>query len=127
MNIVRNAIKYTPKGGKIKIGIRQTKGPSDDICFVEFICEDTGIGISQEFLPYICNSFSREDNEINNEIQSSGIGLNISKALLELMDGTIEIKSELGKGTTVITKQPHRYAKKTDIEKASTLIDNLRK
>ena len=127
MNIVRNAIKYTPKGGKIKIGIRQTKGPSDDICFVEFICEDTGIGISQEFLPYICNSFSREDNEINNEIQSSGIGLNISKTLLELMDGTIEIKSELGKGTTVITKQPHRYAKKTDIEKASTLIDNLRK
>ena len=127
MNIVRNAIKYTPRGGKIKIGIRQTKGPSDDICFVEFICEDTGIGISQEFLPYICNSFSREDNEINNEIQSSGIGLNISKALLELMDGTIEIKSELGKGTTVITKQPHRYAKKTDIEKASTLIDNLRK
>ncbi len=127
MNIVRNAIKYTPKDGKIKIGIRQTKGPSDDICFVEFICEDNGIGISQEFLPYICNSFSREDNEINNEIQSSGIGLNISKALLELMDGTIEIKSELGKGTTVITKQPHRYAKKTDIEKASTLIDNLRK
>ena len=127
MNIVRNALKYTPKGGKIKIGLRQTKGETDDICYVEFICEDSGIGISPEFLPYICNSFSREDNEINNEVQSSGIGLNISKTLLELMDGTIEFKSELGKGTTVITKQPHRYAKKTDVDNAATLVDNLRK
>ena len=126
MHIVRNAIKYTPSGGKIKIGIRQTKGKTNDTCFVEFICEDTGIGISPEFLPYMCQSFCREDNEINNEIQSSGIGLNISKALLELMDGTLEIKSELNKGTTVITKQPHRYAKKSDIENASTLVDNVR-
>ena len=93
---------------------------------MSFICEDTGIGISKEFLPYICKSFAREDNEINAEIQSSGLGLAISKNLLEAMGGTIEIKSEQGKGTTVITRQPHLYAKKEDLENASTLAGNVR-
>ena len=126
MNILTNAVKYTPRGGKIRFGLKQEKSALDNECLVSFICEDTGIGISPEFLPYICKSFAREDNEVNAAIPSAGLGLCISKNLLELMGGTIEIKSELGKGTTVIATQPHRYAKKEDVEKATTLANNVR-
>ncbi len=126
MNILMNAVKYTPRGGTIRFGLKQEKSEVENECFVSFICEDTGIGISPEFLPYICKSFAREDNEVNAEIPSAGLGLCISKNLLELMGGTIEIKSELGKGTTVISTQPHRYAKKEDVDKATTLANNVR-
>ena len=126
MNILLNSIKYTPKGGKIRFGLRQEKSDVEGECTVSFICEDSGIGISKEFLPYICKSFAREDNEVNTEIPSAGLGLSIAKTLLALMNGTIEIKSEIGKGTTVITTQPHRFAKKEDVEKASTLAGNVR-
>ena len=126
LNILMNAVKYTPRGGKIRFGLKQEKSALDNECLVSFICEDTGIGISPEFLPYICKSFAREDNQVNAEIPSAGLGLCISKNLLDLMGGTIEIKSELGKGTIVISTQPHRYAKKEDVDKAATLTNNVR-
>ena len=85
----------------------------------------SGIGISEEFLPYVCNNYSREDNEVNAVIPGSGLGLAIAKELLGLMNGTIEIKSELGKGTTVRTSQPHRFADKKDVKKAALLVDHL--
>ena len=126
MNILMNSIKFTQRGGKIRFGIKQTPGSTPNECNISFICEDTGIGISKEFLPYICKSFAREDNLINNTIPSAGLGLSITKALLSLMNGTIEIQSECGKGTTVVTSQPHRYAKKEDVEKSTTLANNVR-
>lgn len=126
LNILKNAIKYTPKGGTIKFGLKQFKGELENECKISFICEDTGIGISKEFLPYACKSFAREDNEVNAEIPSSGLGLCISKNLLELMHGTLDIKSELAKGTIVTSTQPHLYAKKGDVEKAATLANNVR-
>ena len=126
MNIVYNAIKYTPRGGKIKFGIRQIPDKAGKGCTIQFICEDTGIGMSEEFLRDACKDFTREENKINNEIPSSGLGLSIAKSLLSLMGGTIEITSKKGKGTIVKTSQPHIYAKKEDLEKESTLIENLR-
>lgn len=125
MNILQNAIKYTPAGGKIRYGIKQTAGENPDECIVSFICEDTGIGIAPEFLPFATKGFSREDNQINYDIPSAGLGLSIAQTLLYLMRGTLSIKSEIGKGTTVITEQPHRYAKKEDVEKASALFGNV--
>ena len=125
MNVLSNAVKYTPAGGKIRFGLKQTLGDKPDECLISFICEDTGIGISPEFIPYICKSFAREDNEVNAEVPSAGLGLSIAKNLLYLMNGTIAIKSELGVGTTVTTTQPHRYAKKEDVEKATSLSGNV--
>ena len=127
MNILQNAVKYTPEGGKIRFGLRQSKNILENECNVSFICEDSGIGVSPEFLPYICKSFAREDNEVNTEIPSAGLGLSIAKTLLYIMNGTIEFKSEPGKGTTVITDQPHLYARKEDVDKATTLAENLRR
>lgn len=126
INVLLNAIKYTPKGGKIRFGLKQTEGDLQNECIVTFVCEDSGIGISPEFIPYVCKSFAREDNEINREIPSAGLGLSIAKALLYLMNGTIDIKSAPGKGTTVAVAMPHIYAKKEDVEKASTLSGNVR-
>ena len=83
------------------------------------------IGISKEFFPFIFESFAREDNQINRENPSSGLGLNIAKKLLILMHGTIEITSEQGKGTKVHTSQPHRFCKKEDITKDNTLMSNI--
>ena len=126
MNIMHNALKYTPEGGLIRFGIKQLPGSSDDECFVQFVCEDTGIGISEEFMPRIYELFEREDNEINQKNPSSGLGLNISKNLLILMKGSIEISSKKGEGTVVKTIQPHRYADKNDIQNETTLFDNAR-
>ncbi|MBO4732580.1 MAG: EAL domain-containing protein [Spirochaetaceae bacterium] len=126
LNILQNALKYTPEGGKIRFGIKQSPGKDEKECIIDFICEDTGIGISKEFLPHIYENFAREENEVNAEIPSSGLGLNLVKALISLMNGTIEIKSEKGKGTTVRTSQPHRYANKNDIKNDTTLATNLK-
>ena len=125
LNIINNAVKYTMPGGKIRFGLVQSPGKNDQECMLDFICEDTGIGISEEFLPHIYESFAREDNDINAQIPSSGLGLNLAKALLSLMDGTIEIKSEKGKGTTVRTSQPHRYAKKSEVKTSTSLTENM--
>ena len=126
INVLLNAIKYTPKGGKIRFGLKQTEGDLQNECIITFFCEDSGIGISPEFIPYVCKNFAREDNEINREIPSAGLGLSIAEALLYLMNGTIDIKSAPGKGTTVAVAMPHIYAKKEDVEKASTLSGNVR-
>ncbi len=112
--ILFNAVKYTPVGGKVSFGMRQLPGNSADECIIEFTCKDTGIGISQEFLPKVYDRFSREENKLNDEIPSPGIGLTIAKNIIDLMNGTIEINSEPGKGTEVKVLSTHRFAKKED-------------
>ena len=126
MNIIYNAIKYTPAGGRVRFGLKQTPSDNPDECFIDFICEDTGIGISKKFLPYICRDFAREDNEINAQISGAGLGLSIAKSLLTLMNGTIEITSKKGKGTVVTTSQPHRFASKEEVTQDVYLATNVR-
>jgi len=126
LNIAMNAVKYTPVGGKIKLCLKQTPGKNENECFVDFICEDNGIGISKKFLPYVCKPFAREDNKINKEIPGSGLGLVIAKELLKLMDGTITITPKKGKGVIVRTSQPHRFCKKDEIDRETVLTQNVR-
>ena len=125
MNVLYNAIKYTPEGGTIRFGLQQIMDDLSDSCIIDFICEDNGIGIAPEFVPYICKNFAREDNEVNQEIPSAGLGLSITKGLLYLMNGTINVKSELGKGTTITVSIPHRCAEKKDVEKTTSLTGNV--
>jgi len=125
-NVVMNAIKYSPVGGKIRLGIKQRPGRTPEECIIDFICEDNGIGISKKFLPYVCKPFAREDNKINQEIPSAGLGLHITKKLLDLTGGSIEITPKKGKGLIVKTSQTHRLAKKSDIDKDTVLTQNVR-
>ena len=108
LNIVGNAIKYTPDGGAINIAFRELPGDSEDICTMETVVEDNGIGMSAEFLAHAYDSFSRERTSTVSGIQGTGLGLAIVKDLVDLMRGTISIESQQGKGTKVTIRLPHR-------------------
>lgn len=111
MNIVSNAVKYTDKGS-VNVTMTERPGKNDEYgCFVLSV-KDTGIGISEDFLPHIFESFTREKNATESSIIGTGLGLDITKKLIELMDGKIEVKSELGKGSEFICSVPFRIASK---------------
>jgi len=123
LNILQNAVKYTPAGGKIKFWLKQLPSKKKNECYVDFYCQDTGIGMSEEFIPYACKSFTREANEVNARIASSGLGLSLVQNLMLLMHGTIEIQSTKNKGTLVHISQPHRLAKQEDVANETTLME----
>ena len=104
-NVVSNAIKYTGSGGKIDAfaTIIEKQNKQYDLMIV---VQDTGVGMSKEFLPNIYDSFERERNKATYEIQGTGLGMGITKKLLDIMGGTIEIESELGIGTKVTIRIP---------------------
>ena len=112
-NILSNAYKYTPEGGKIRMVVREF--PSDREGYAMFRTEisDTGIGISQEYLPHLFEEFSREHTTTESKVKGTGLGMAIVKRLVEMMDGQIEVESELGKGTKFTVSLPHRIADKS--------------
>lgn len=100
INILSNAVKYTPAGGKIKLDLKEESIPgSPSRMRLIYIVEDTGIGMSPEFQDKMYMAFSREDEKVHNAIQGSGVGLAICKQMVDLMGGTIQCESALGKGT----------------------------
>lgn len=108
VNLMSNAIKYTDAGGTISFSleeIEREEGVSD----YKGIIQDTGIGISKEYLPHIFESFSRQRTSSESGVIGTGLGMPIVKKLVDLMHGTISIESEEGKGTTVVVNLPHRY------------------
>lgn len=101
INILSNAVKYTPEEGNIYIYLNQE--PSllgEEYVRTHFYISDTGMGMSLEFLEKIWDTFVREENDQVRHIVGTGLGMSITKSLVDLMDGTIEVKSELGKGST---------------------------
>ncbi|MBR5110251.1 MAG: response regulator, partial [Clostridia bacterium] len=99
INILGNAVKFTPTGGSIRFIVENTarfEGNST----LRFIISDTGIGMSKEFLPKLFESFSQEDSSSTSKYGSTGLGMSITKNLVEMMNGSIEVESEKGKGTT---------------------------
>ena len=102
LNILSNAIKFTPTGGMISIRIAQKNGaPKGCVCY-EFRIKDNGIGMSEEFQKHIFEAFSREENSTVSGIQGTGLGMSITKNIVDLMGGTIAIESEPGKGSEFI-------------------------
>ena len=99
INILGNAVKFTPAGGKVTFIIEE--GPRfDEMATLKFTMRDTGIGMSKEYLPHIFDVFSQEDSSATNQYGSTGLGMPITKSLVEMMNGTIAVESEKGKGTT---------------------------
>ena len=102
LNILSNAIKFTPTGGMISIRIAQKNGaPKGRGCY-EFRIKDNGIGMSEEFQKHIFEAFSREESSTVSGIQGTGLGMSITKNIVDLMGGTIAIESEPGKGSEFI-------------------------
>ena len=98
-NILSNAVKYTPDGGTIDFTIRSTDKKSDNIDNITFTVRDNGIGMSPEFLKVIYEPFERADNIATTKIQGTGLGMAITKNLIDLMGGTIDVKSKPNEGT----------------------------
>ena len=99
INILSNAVKFTPEGGKVDLTVKR-KAKYDGKTTLRFTIADTGIGMSKEFLPRIFDSFAQENASSTNKYGSSGLGLAITKSIVEMMNGDIRVESEKGKGTT---------------------------
>ena len=99
LNIVSNAIKYTPDGHAIRVEIHELPSEDEKKACYRFTCEDTGIGMSVEYLPHIFDEFSREHTTTENKVVGTGLGLPIVKSLIEQMGGTIRVESTQGVGT----------------------------
>lgn len=101
LNLLGNAVKYTPAGGMITMRITEKAGAAPGFADYEFTIRDTGVGMSEEFVAHIFEPFERERNTTISGIQGTGLGMAITKNIVDLMNGTIAVKSELGKGTEV--------------------------
>ncbi len=100
INILSNAIKYTEPGGRVSVDMREEESPTPGCVRMSYVVADTGIGMSPEFMDTMYQPFSRQVDSRVNSIQGTGLGLAITKQMVELIGGTIECRSEQGKGTT---------------------------
>lgn len=98
INILGNAVKFTPEGGKVSLIVKRM-AQLNGLTTLCFRIADTGIGMSKEYLPHIFDTFSQEDSSTTNKYGSSGLGMAITKNIVEMMNGEIEVESEKGKGT----------------------------
>ncbi|SEL18820.1 His Kinase A (phospho-acceptor) domain-containing protein [Butyrivibrio sp. ob235] len=98
INILGNAVKFTPEGGAVTLDVEKAAGYGGNST-LRFRIKDTGIGMSKEFLPSLFETFSQEDTTAANKYGSSGLGMAITKSIVEMMNGKIEVQSEKGKGS----------------------------
>lgn len=99
MNIIGNSVKFTPSEGRITVTTRQVDNEIDDYANFVFEIEDTGIGMSQEFIDKIFNRFEREEGQNVDKIEGNGIGMSITKGIADAMGATIQIQSKQGEGS----------------------------
>ena len=99
INILGNAVKFTPEGGTVSFAI-ETAAQFDGKTTLRFTFRDTGIGMSKEYLPKLFDAFTQEDSSATSKFGSTGLGMPITKNIVEMMNGNIEVESEKGKGTT---------------------------
>ena len=102
INILSNAVKYTPEGGKIEFIVTEKPTPENGVGCYEFIIRDNGIGMTQEFLDRLYEPFERASDVRVNKEQGTGLGMPITKNIIEMMNGEIVVESESGKGTVFI-------------------------
>ena len=110
VNILSNAIKYTPSGGSVMINVDELACDEPGYMMVRTRVSDTGIGMSQEYMTNIFEAFTRERNTTKSKIAGSGLGMSIVKNYVEMLGGTIDVESELGKGSTFTVTLKHRIA-----------------
>ena len=107
-NVLGNAVKFTPKNGKIHLDVTEVPSSEETAAHFVFRISDTGIGMSQEYMSHIFEMFSREQNGNSEAVQGTGLGMAITKRIVDLMGGTIEVESEQGVGTVFTIMVPLR-------------------
>ena len=132
VNLVSNAMKYTPRGGNVTITVEELPCENEGYMKVKTEIKDTGIGMSKEYLPTLFEPFSREQNTTIGKVGGTGLGMPIVKKMVDLMGGSLEVESELGKGTVFTFTLTHKiadkkyYSQKIEIVEASDMGENLR-
>ena len=115
LNIISNAIKYTPEGHSIHVEVHEAVSENPSKIRYIFSCEDTGIGMSEEYLPHIYEEFSREHTSTENKVPGTGLGLSIIKSMIELMGGSIQVESRQGIGTKFTVDLSFDMASKEEV------------
>ena len=134
LNLVSNAVKYTPDGGSVSVEIQELPAEQEKLVRYQIVVADTGIGMSEEYLPHVFEEFSREHTSTESKVAGAGLGLHIVKSLVELMDGTISVESKVGEGTkfTVVlsfetaTEEQIRETEEKDRKKLSENLQGKR-
>lgn len=116
MNLVGNAFKYTPDGGHIAIDVKELDCARSGYVRIQTQIKDTGIGMSEDYLPTLFDSFSREYNTMIGKVSGTGLGMAIVKNLVDMMDGDICVKSKIGEGTCFTLTFEHKIADADSIE-----------
>jgi len=114
INILSNAVKYTPEGGRIEVRVKELPHAREGFSRVQFKIKDNGQGMSEDYLKVIFDPFTREHNTATNKIQGTGLGMAITKSLVELMGGTIAVESRLGEGSEFTVEIDMRIQEKGD-------------
>ena len=124
LNLLSNAIKFTPAGGTVSVRLKQFPGTKKGSGLYEIRVKDSGIGMSQEFVQKIFSPFERERTSTVSRTQGTGLGMAITKNIVDMMGGTIEVRTEQGKGTEFIVRLPLRIqSEQRSIEKIAELED----
>jgi len=122
INLISNAYKYTRPDGKIQVSLDEL--PCNRVGYGNYriTVSDTGIGMSEEFLPHVFEEFSRESNTTDNKIEGTGLGMPIVKRLVSLMGGTIEVSSEKGKGSKFVVKLSFKLDCESDSKDSTNVV-----
>ena len=108
MNILSNAVKYNKENGQIYISCREISSEQPEMTIMEFVCRDTGIGMTDEFQKHIFEPFAQEHTGSRTKFTGTGLGMPITKKLVEKMGGTVTFESEKGVGTTFVIRVPFK-------------------
>ena len=118
VNILGNAVKFTPEGGLITFSARECEALTAGTAEFEFVCEDTGIGMDEEFLKTIFDPFTRADNAVSRQTEGTGLGMAITRNLVRMMNGEITVESAVGKGSKFTVRVPFEIAEETNVLEA---------
>lgn len=130
-NLLGNATKYTFEGGNVSLTISQSDGTKPDTCLNTFVVEDTGIGMSKEFVEHIFDEFSRETSSTISRIEGTGLGMSIVKRVVNLLGGDIKVESEKGVGTKITFTLETPFCDDSDVhnekyEKSNISLNGLK-
>ena len=125
INILGNAVKFTPEGGTVTFNVEQIQR-FEQHCVLRFVMQDTGVGMSKEFIPKIFEAFSQENEVSVSRYGSTGLGMAITKSIVSMMNGEIHVDSEKGVGTTFTVTVTLKVSNRSVRDEDETLPENLR-
>ncbi len=124
VNILGNSVKFTPDGGMITFSIKELPSLINNMAHYEFVCEDNGMGMDEKFISTIFEPFTRADDSVSRKIEGTGLGMSITRNIVQMMNGDIQVESKIGEGSK-FTVQVHLKLQASESEDLHTL-ENLR-